>query len=598
MQNNDNKLLYRNFTRRHSPLVAALLLGFGMQPAIGAPVGGATQPLPDAGLLLQTVRPELPQPARPATPLIQVAPTVRPPLRAPAGFKVKVNGFRFTGNSVFSERELAAVVSGDIGKELDVNGLEQAAAEITRFYRAHGYFVARAYLPEQQIQNGIIEIAVLEGRLDHVRIKRDPAGLKVSSSVIDRLVKGAMPPGEVISVKRLERGLLLVNDLPQVDARSTLVPGASVGTSDLIVEANQSKWATNSVDIDNAGNRYTGQTRLGTQLNLNSPTGMGDQLTLRAVSSFDGMNYGRLSWMVPVGAQGTKAGAAYTYTNYKLGGSLAALGAAGDAEIGSLFTVTPFVRSRDFNLYGTFNYDHKRLFDKTYVSTVSDRQLDVASYGIGGDVHDQWLGGGLNSFSLTATTGHVNRDAYQADAQQDAQHAQTGGTYDKLSYQAFRQQQLPDNFVLYGSVTGQVASKNLDSSEAFSLGGISGVRAYPTNEAVGDAGFVGTVELRYNVPRPVATGSLQLKTFYDYGHIQLHKFPWAGALDRGTGAMPNQYNLQGAGVGLNLFKPDSYLISAAVAWKVGSNPAADALGNDSDGSNRHARFWLQGIKYF
>jgi hemolysin activation/secretion protein len=58
-----------------------------------------------------------------------------------------------------------------VGKELSPDDLQRAADVITRHYRDRGYFVARAYVPAQDIRDGIVEITVLEGRLDRVSVK-------------------------------------------------------------------------------------------------------------------------------------------------------------------------------------------------------------------------------------------------------------------------------------------------------------------------------------------------------------------------------------------------------------------------------------------
>ncbi|MFD2408105.1 ShlB/FhaC/HecB family hemolysin secretion/activation protein [Azorhizophilus paspali] len=67
---------------------------------------------------------------------------------------------------------------------------------------------------------------------------------------------------------------------PGVEVRSTLRPGASVGTTDLIVETHPAPLLSDSLDADNHGNRFMGQNRLGLTLNLNSPLGLGDLLTV------------------------------------------------------------------------------------------------------------------------------------------------------------------------------------------------------------------------------------------------------------------------------------------------------------------------------
>src|SRR5690606_20459186 len=127
-------------------------------------------------------------------------------------------------------------------------------ARITAHYRRHGYLLARAYLPAQDIHDGEVEIAVLEGRLGEIGIDNTS---RVGASTINHHVDRIETAGAVQG-RNLERSLLLLNDLPGVDVRSTLQPGATVGTADLGIQVRATSGIDGSVDADNFGNRYTG----------------------------------------------------------------------------------------------------------------------------------------------------------------------------------------------------------------------------------------------------------------------------------------------------------------------------------------------------
>ncbi len=191
----------------------------------------------------------------------------------------------------------------------------------------------------------------------------------------------------------------------------------------------------------------------------------------------------------------------------------------------SVFAVYPVVRSRFFNLYQTTTYEYKTLYDSSVAGVIADREINVVSLGLNGDETDSWRGGGLTSFSGTLAIGHLGLLAGAADATADATTAQTAGSYRKVLLNASRQQRLVDNWTAYASISGQYASKNLDSSESFTFGGPSGVRAYPVGEAPADEGVLSTLELRYNTVAPAHLGSLQYQFFYDNGEVRLHKSP-------------------------------------------------------------------------
>jgi hemolysin activation/secretion protein len=552
-------------------------------------------PPPDAGTLLETVKPIPPLPPRAIGELIKGAPDARPALAPDAGLRLRLANVRFSGVTVMPLPALQNLVRPDIGRELSFTDLDALAGRVTKLYRDRGYFIARAYLPQQEIKDGSIEILVLEGHLGKVRPQLTTAGPKITDAQLAGFVSDALPPKEPVTVAALERAMLLVNDLPNVTAHATLVPGSSVGATDLVLEANESgRFSQDTIEADNAGSRYSGAYRFGGSVNAVSLAGLGDLLSARGLTSFSGFNYGRLAWTTPVTGSGLKLGTSATYTDYKLGGALKPLDDRGDADIFSVFSVYPVVRTRMFNLYQTATFETKSLHDDSVAGELADKRINVASLSLSGDETDTWSGGGLGTFGITLGLGHLALDG-GTEAGGDATTARTAGDYRKLTIQALRQQRLADDWVLYTSVNAQFASKNLDSSESFSFGGPSGVRAYPVGEAPADAGVLATVELRYNVPVQFSLGALQAQLFYDHGNITLHKEPWEAYVASGD---RNKYVLQSLGVGVNLYRERSLLISASAAHKLGSNPDPGVREEDADGRDSLVRFWLQLVKYW
>ncbi|MDO8810796.1 MAG: ShlB/FhaC/HecB family hemolysin secretion/activation protein [Gallionella sp.] len=562
---------------------------------LAAPAYVNAAPQPDAGNILDTVREKdiaQPKKAAPGINIQQEAPPVKP---KPGGVKVNVNTFNITGASVFSASELQALLASWVGKEQTLSDLERAAAEISRYYRDHGYFVARAYLPAQDISKGVVQIAVLEGRIGSVKVKVSGDGW-LNEEAVKNVVAASSTEGTIVNDRQLERGLLLANDLAGVKITSTLVPGATAGTSDIVVDAQQTGAFSGNVDIDTSGNRYTGQVRAGGTLNINSPLKMGDQLTARIMTSGGGMNFGRLSYTLPVGTKGTKLGFAYSAMRYKLGREFEVLNATGNAKIASLFALHPFVRSRNFNLYGTAGYDNKTMLNEAGTGKTSDNRDNLFSFGVTGDSRDNLAGGGMNSFNATLASGNLDLSAWQANKLVDAAGPRTDGNYTKFNYNMARMQRVDDGIALLASLSGQTASGNLDSSEKFSLGGANGVRAYPQGEASGDDGYLVNLELRKDLGNS-GYGNMQLTGFFDLGHTQLYKTSWTGW--QGTNpTLSNSYNIAGAGLGFNIDMEKNYSFRSYLAAKVGTNNGSDARGNDSDGTNSSARAWMQLVKWF
>lgn len=464
-------------------------------------------------------------------------------------------------------------------RTLTLTELRAMASQITDYYRKQGYFLAQAYLPPQDIRNGAVTIAVVEGQYGAVTL-RNTADL--STNLLNDLLAG-LDSGDTIAIQPLEHRLLLLSDIPGVDVKSTLVPGASIGTSDLIVDVAPGKRVTGSVDADNHGNRYTGANRLGAAVNINNPFGFGDVLSMRAVRSDASMLYGRVSYQAPLGR--TRAGVAYSHMDYRLGKDFASLDAHGTATIASLFASYPLIRSRSHNLYVVANLDSKKFRDKVYETvTVADKKARVAMLGLDGNVRDSAAGGGLTAYGLTWSAGDLDVRGAAALAA-DAATARSDGDYNKLSFYASRLQSVTATVSLSAAISGQVASKNLDASEKMGLGGAGAVRAFPSGEAYGDQGYVLTLEARKLLPRfsDRVPGQMQLIGFVDTGTVMLNKNPWAAGSNRRT--------LSGAGFGLNWVDNNNFVVKAHFAHKLGNEVATSA----PDANNR---FWLQGVKYF
>jgi hemolysin activation/secretion protein len=128
-----------------------------------------------------------------------------------------------------------------------------------------------------------------------------------------------------------------------------------------------------------------------------------------------------------------------------------------------------------------------------------------------------------------------------------------------------------------------MASKNMDSSEKFYLGGPVGVRAYPNNEGGGSEGQLMTLELRQNLPK-----DLVLTAFYDHGHVTVNKSnDFAGA------ANPNEMTYKGAGLQLAWYGPKNINLKAIWSRRMGDNPyPVEITGNDQDGTKKLDRYWL------
>lgn len=488
------------------------------------------------------------------------------------GPSLQVSSFQLMGNETINSDELLSLLTDLQGRVVSLSELQAGVNRITRLYRERGYPLARAYIPAQEVEAGVMQIAILEGRYGAVKINNQSRNRDSALAPL-----AALQDGDTVRAQSLEHSLLLLQDTPGVQVSSTLQPGTTVGTTDLLVDVQSAPLVSGSVDLSNYGNRFTGEYRLGGTLNLNSPLGLGDQLSLQALGSNEEQHYYRAAYQLPIGRWGTQVGVAYSDLDYQLAKDFTSLDAHGNARITSAYVIQPLIRSRDFSLYTQLQFDDKRLKDDIDLfADKSDKRSRVVTASLYGTSVDNFFGGGINSFALGWSQGSLNIDGSLKQLLDDLS-AGTRGSFYKINPSLVRLQRLSNRFSLYLQAQGQWANGNLDSSEKISLGGAHGVRAYPEGEASGDQGWLGKVELRYAL-----TPAWQLATFVDHGQVRLNKNTWSNG--------DNHRSLSGAGFGVT-WAEHGWHINAVAAWKLGNADAQSDV-------ERSPRMWAQVVRYF
>jgi hemolysin activation/secretion protein len=567
---------------------------------------------PDAGQILreqQNLRPRL----LPKSPELGIEPSPAPVLPGIDGTGVvKVRAFEFVGDlAELTDDELPRVVNRHVGKELSFEQLRHVANEVGQYLRNKGYSLAHAYLAAQEIEAGVVQITVLLGRVEGdafgsgivvnttgTRLKLDR---QLPARIDKQLVRATLARNTVaqslyLKMAGLERGLLLLNDLPGIRARAQLDPGSEPGTTRLSVDVTEDPLISGAAWADNFGNRYTGTGRLNAQVNLNNPGGAGDQAVAQA-SVADGLRIGQLAYSLPVGYDGWRLGASYTDMSYMIGKEFSTLRAKGSGSVMGVNLSYPLVRSRRHSVFGGLAFDRKAMRDESQGALSANKRLQTWSLVLDGNTTDDFGAGGLTryGFNLQIGAADLAREAGSLAADQSGPRVQ--GAYNKLGYNLARLQRLSANWSVFATLNGQLADKNLNSSEKFILGGVTGVRAYPSGEGLGDTGWVSSVEVRYDIAGNPTFGDWQLIAFFDTGRIEQNKNTWAG-WNAGNPSQPNSYQLSGSGLGINLIKEGSHLVRAIYAHKMGSNPGRSAAGLDSDGMQDSGRIWLQTMIYF
>lgn len=533
---------------------------------------------PGAGDVQRSVQPpQTPAPRQDATPAVKVSPAQPDEASDKVALRIPVRVLRINGATVVSEPVLQALLSDVPGRSFTLPELQHVLRRVGDYYRSLGYPVARAVLPAQDIRDGVVTVLVLEGRLGAVSFDNQSL---ISESSLARLFGDAFV-GTVVSQPELERRLLLLGDTPGASrAGAVLQPGAHTGETDMRVQVDGADRLISQVDFDNHGNRYTGYWRVGAQATVNSPAGVGDQIQLRGLTTNESLSYVRLGYRLPVHTAAWTAGVAWSQVNYKLAREFAYLDAKGWARTATIDTSYALVRTPDHSLSTALTWDHKTFEDRIEVldpASVTRKSSDVWSLALNGFGNRDARN---HAFSFIWSHGQLNLPT-MAQKAADAAGPRTQGSFDKLVFAGNATMPLDKGWSVYANAYWQHAFNNLDASEKFSLGGASGVRAYPQGEASGDQGQLGSVELRYTPP----LSTLQWAGFLDAGHVRLDHEAY-------NSVGPQSRSLYALGGSL-LWAPRQDLgLKLMLATRVGTEPV------QSEPDNSRTRLWLQGLWRF
>ena len=522
------------------------------------------------------------------TPNIEQEKTTIPNITTPREYKapmkdsgktILVKSFTFLGNDHVNSEILQALVKEYENKELTFTKIAELTSVITKYYREKGYFVARAYLPAQNVlDNNVLEIAIIEGNYGEFKLNNNSL---VKDSTVQAIIDDAKARDNVVSTNTLERSMLIINDTPGVIVtQADVKAGKQVGTSDFIITTDKTNRVNGYVLADNAGSRYTGKNRLMAGLNVNSPFEIGDKISLSGlVSNGQNLKNARVSYSAPLTSSGLIGETSYSQTNYSLTKDYENLDATGTAKTIDATLKYPLIRTRAENLYLNMNVASKDLQDKV-TSTNTNTKKESQAIIVGTDYDKSYMLNNFNSsskISFNVKYGNLSFDD-DVDKLADEAGADTNGNYSKVNLDISNTIAFTNELCLDTSLLLQyaLANKNLDGSEDISIGGSTGVKLYPDGEVSAENGYVFNAELKYKLPQLNSLNST-VGVFYDRGRAFIS--------DNSQGIFESK-SLQDVGLGYYA-SYDKYFGQVQVAWNANSAEVTSE-------PNRNSRVLFQG----
>jgi hemolysin activation/secretion protein len=465
---------------------------------------------------------------------------------------VYIKSVLFSGNSIFKDSELQALIGGYVEKKHSFTGLRNIATIVTRHYRKKGYLMATAYVPAQDVSGQVLKISILEGLLGQLSFKA------IESQKAGRIPKyfDSLKDTPLTSYD-IERKLRLLNDRG-IRVKATFSPGEKQGTTDLDLQTTAAPPIQGQLTIDNEGNEYTHSIRAGTVLQINNPFGYLGRHLVSFVTGGKRYKNLALNTDLPIGANGLTFNAGLNYTEYKLGKEFSILDANGSSYKLDIGMSYPWIRSLNKNIYSEVNYTLTQYDDKSLGSVTGDREIQTISSSLKGDTSKP---GSRLDWALTASLGKVNNRLNQTE---------TDDEFAKIFVALEHNQFLTKSLRLESSISSQFSNNNLSSSQKLSLGGSDGVRAYPQGVSLVDSGLSSSLELHYTIDAKWSVSS-----FVDAG---------SGKNKRTTG----NTNISGIGAAASYRHNQFGNFNLAAAWRTGEKPTS--------AKDKKPRVWFQWVK--
>ena len=484
--------------------------------------------------------------------------------------KAFIKDFSFSGNIKISSEELNAIVKDYVNKELTFKQIKEVLSLINNYYRDKGYFVARAYLPQQELSknNNVLKISILEGNYGEFKLENSSL---VSDKVIQDILD-SVKDKDIISFNTIERVTNLINDRAgSVVTKASISPGQKVGTSDFDIGVESTKRVDGYIVADNYGSRYTGYNRVQGLININSPFNIGDKISISGlVSNGADLKNGKIAYELPLNSYGLKSDFAYTRTNYNLVEEYKSLDAKGNSNIYEAGLSYPLLRTTNENLYLKGKYYHKDMND--YMSGNKYEDKSINSFVTTLEYDKNYSIGTLPArvfANLNLTTGHLSSKNSNPN----------NGNYNKVDTYISNDIYFNEIFSLNTNLTAQkvLGNKNLDGSEDLTLGGPNAVKLYPYSEQSAENGYIASFELFSKLPN-IASYNHKIGLFYDMGNVY-QEVNTDSTFDRKT--------LQDIGLGY-YSSFDDFFLRTQIAWALNSKPISSEYTN-----HKNSKFLIQ-----
>jgi len=454
-------------------LISTLLIGHG--------TADAETPAPDDGK---------PHPAP--------APNVPANLAAPQEKKVvhfDIQEYQARGNGhLLTQIEFEKAVYPYIGPYRTGDDVEQARAALEKAYHDKGYAFVSVEIPQQKPDTGVIVLQVDKNEVGRLRVH----GSRYYS--LDEIKNEApsLSEGTVPNFSQVNHDLAVLNELPDRQVTPAVRPGVVPGTTDIDLNVKDTMPMHGSLELNNRYSADTTPLRVNGSVSydnlwqLGHSIGASFQLAPEDVSQvkvFSGYYLGHVpdvTWLSLM-VQGTDQNSDVN--------TLGGIGVAGKGQtIGGRAIITLPAKTNFYHSISLgFDYKHNT---QDLLAAGTDSLTPITYYPISAAYSATWLKKNEGETDLNASVTANLRSISSSEEIFTLNRYGASGNFIYVRGDLSHTHELPEGMQIFAKIQGQAASGPLISNEQFSAGGLGTVRGYLESEALGDNGFISSLEMR------------------------------------------------------------------------------------------------------
>lgn len=382
---------------------------------------------------------------------------------------VLINQVNINSSEILTEEEINEITAKYINQKVSIDDINNMLTEINNLYKKKEYITAKAVLPPQKIDGGVLNIKLIEGRIGKIVVEGNK--FTKDAYILDKI---DLKQNEVLKLRELEQNIIKFNNNNDVKLQGRIQAGEKFSETDIILSANEPNPFHIVPSFDNTGRETIGTLKGGLTLSTDSLFGYRDNLTIGA-NLASGTTAAYTNYSFPIGNKGTRLNGLFSFNHIDVvKGSFESLNVSGNSFNYGVSVSQPFIYNRRFKLSGDLGFNFKEsttYFDGYPLIETPVRTLNTGLYAEFYDKYGIWHLG--NNFITGFDT------------------PRTQESFFKYEGNLYRVHKIAKNVTgLFRASTLLSPNNDLPSLEQYQLGGVSSVRGYSEGLLMGNNGYL------------------------------------------------------------------------------------------------------------